>query len=128
VSDSFRLAVSHVAEADRHRLFRVVDDKPRETSQEWAEQCFVANLVVQEKHGPFYCCLVIREAGEQQALTSMDEQISLPFQTMNWGAMKYKITEIVTNREKPEEELIWSHRGRCGKCEEAHSIMKEVLA
>jgi hypothetical protein len=32
------------------------------------------------------------------------------------------------NREVPADELIWWYRGRCGKSEEAHSIMKTDLA
>ena len=128
VSESFRLAVRDVAEADWHRLFRVVDGKAEDTGQEWAEVCFVPNWVGHKKHGPVYRYLAIREVIEQQALPSMDEQISLPFQTMNWGGVKYKITGIVTNREIPGDELVWWYRGRCGKSEEAHSIMKEDLA
>jgi hypothetical protein len=128
VSESFRRAVREVAEADWHRLFRVVDGKPEDTGQEWAEVCFVPNWVGHKKHGPVYRYLGIREVIEQQALPSMDEQISLPFQTMNWGGIKYKITGIVTNREIAGDELIWWYRGRCGKSEEAHSIMKEDLA
>jgi hypothetical protein len=128
VSESFRLAVREVAEADWHRLVRVVDGKPQDTGQEWAEVCFVPSWVGHKKHGPVYRYLAIREAIEQQALPGMDEQISLPFQTMNWGPVKYKITGIVTNREIPGDELIWWYRGRCGKSEEAHSIMKEDLA
>jgi len=128
VSASFRLAVREVAEADWHRLFRVVDGKPEDTGQEWAEVCFVPNWMGHKKHGPVYRYLAIREVIEQQALPNMDEQISLPFQTMNWGRVKYKITGIVTNREIPGDELIWWYRDRCGKSEEAHSIMKEDLA
>jgi len=128
VSESFRLAVQEVAEADWHRLFRVVDGEFKETGQEWAEVCFVPSWVGHKKHGPVYRYLGIREPLEQQSLSCVEEQISLPFPTMNWGAVKYKLTGIVTNREIPGDELIWWYRGRCGKSEEAHSIMKEDLA
>jgi hypothetical protein len=128
VTESFRLAVREVAEADWHHLFRAVDGKPEPTGQEWAEVCFVPSWVGHKKHGPVYRYLAIREPLEQQVLPSMDEQISLPFPTMNFGAVRYKITGIVTNREIAGDELIWWYRGRCGKSEEAHSIMKEDLA
>jgi hypothetical protein len=122
------LVLLNLAEADWRRLFRVVDGKPEDTGQEWAEVCFVPSWVGHKKHGPSYRYLAIREVIEQQALPSIEEQISLPFPTMNWGAVKYKITGIVTNRELPGDELIRWYRGRCGKSEEAHSIMKEDLA
>jgi len=128
VTESFRLAVREVAEADWHHLLRVVEGKLEDTGQEWAEVCFVPNWVGHKKHGPVYRYLAVREPIEQQVLPSIEEQISLPFPTMNWGAVKYKITGIVTNRGIPGDELIWWYRGRCGKSEEAHSIMKEDLA
>jgi hypothetical protein len=128
VTESYRLAVREVAEADWHHLFRVVDGRSEDTGQEWAEVCFVPNWVGHKKHGPVYRYLAIREPLEQQALPSMEEQVSLPFPTMNWEGVKYKVTGIVTNRDVPGDELIWWYRGRCGKSEEAHSIMKEDLA
>ena len=42
--------------------------------------------------------------------------------------MRNNITGIVTNREIPGDELISWYRERCGKSEEAHSIIKEDLA
>ena len=128
VTEWYRLAVREVAEADWHHLFRVVDGKLEDTGQQWAEVCFVPAWVGNKKHGPTYLYLAIREPLEQQALPSMEEQVSLPFPTMNWGGVKYKVTGIVTNRDLPGDELIWWYRGRCGKSEEAHSIMKEDLA
>jgi hypothetical protein len=128
VSESFRQAVREVAETDWHRLSRIVDGKMEDTGQEWAEVCFVPSWVGHKKHGPVYRYLAIREPMEQQILPSIEEQIRLPFPTMNWGAVKYKVTGIVTNREIAAAELIWWYRGRCGKSEEAHSIMKEDLA
>jgi hypothetical protein len=58
----------------------------------------------------------------------MDGQLSFPFQTMDWGSMKYKVTAVVTNRDIPGDEVIGWYRERCGKSEQAHSIMKEDLA
>jgi len=37
----------------------------------------------------------------------------------------YKITGIVTNRDIAGDKVIRWYGGRCGKSEEAHSIMKE---
>jgi hypothetical protein len=55
----------------------------------------------------------------------MDGQLNLPFPTMDWGPVKYKVTGVVTNRDVAGDELIWWYRARCGKSEEAHAIMKE---
>jgi hypothetical protein len=109
-------------------LFKVVDGKLVDTGQEWAEVCFVPNWMGRKKDGPTYRYLAIREPLQQQALPGMEEQLALPFPTMDWGAVTYKVTGIVTNREIPGDELIRWYRGRCGKSEEAHSIMKEDLA
>jgi hypothetical protein len=128
VTEAFRLAVREVADADWRPLYRDVNGERVDTGQEWAEVCFVPNWVGHKKDGPSYRYLAIREPLEQQALPGMEEQQVLPFPTMDWGAVRYKVTGIVTNREIPGDELIWWYRGRCGKSEEAHSIMKEDLA
>jgi len=128
VTEAFRFAVREVPESGWRRLFRVVDGKRVDTGQQWAEVCFVPSWVGHKKHGPEYRYLAIREALEQPVLPGMDGQLSLPFPTMDWGPLRYKVTGIVTNRDLPGDELIWWYRGRCGKAEEAHSIMKEDLA
>jgi hypothetical protein len=128
VGDEFKKAVAEVAEADWQRLYRMVDGKRKETRQEYAEICFVPAWVGHKKHGPEYRYLAVREPLEQQILSGIDDQPSLPFPTMDWGTVKYKVTGIVTNRALPADEVIWWYRKRCGKSEEAHSIMKEDLA
>jgi len=128
VTGSFKQSVREVAEADWRPLYRMVDGKRQSTGQEYAEVCFVPNWVGRKKHGPCYRYLAIREPLEQQTLCGMGDQLSFPFPTMDWGQVKYKVTGIVTNREVPGDEVIWWYRERCGKSEEAHSIMKEDLA
>ncbi len=60
---------------------------------------------------------------EQRVLPGMDQQLNLPFQTMEAGGKKYKVFGIVTNRDWEGQELIhWFHE-RCGKSEEAHAVM-----
>jgi hypothetical protein len=128
VTESFRQAVREVAETDWRPLYRDVHGERVETGQEYAEVCFVPNWVGHKKHGPSYRYLAVREPLEQQALPGMEEQLALPFPTMDWGAVRYKVTGIVTNRDLPGDELIRWYRARCGKSEEAHAIMKEDLA
>jgi hypothetical protein len=128
VSESFKRAVSEVEESEWRRLYRKTEKGLIDTGQEYAEVCFVPEEMARKKDGPVFRYLAIREVLEQPALLEMDEQISLPFPTMNFGSTKYKVFGIVTNRDVAGDELIWWYRERCGKSEEAHSIMKEDLA
>ncbi len=58
----------------------------------------------------------------------MEGHVELPFPTMSMEKKRYKVFGVVTNRDLEGNELInWLHK-RCGKSEEAHSIMKEDLA
>ncbi len=128
VTEAFKMAVREVAEADWHPLLRKVKGKLVRTGQEYAKVCFVPSWVAGKKNGPVYRYLAIREPLEQQSLPGMEGQLTLPFPTMDWGEVKYKVTGIVTNRDLPADGLIWWYRERCGKSEEAHSIMKKDLA
>ena len=59
----------------------------------------------------------------------MDEQLSLPFPTMELADKGWhKLFGVVTNRELAGDELIWWSRQRCGKGEEAHGVLKDDLA
>ena len=124
VTAEFKKAVKEVGEADWRPLPREIGGRV----QEYAEVCFVPRLVGHKKYGPAYRYLAIREPLEQPTLPGMDGQLSFPFQTMDWGSVKYKVTGVVTNRDIPGDEVIRWYRERCGKSEEAHSIMKEDLA
>jgi hypothetical protein len=128
VSESFKRAVSEVEESEWCRLYRKTKKGLIDTGQEYAEVCFVPEELARKKDGPVFRYLAIREILEQPALPAMDEQLSLPFPTMNFGSVRYKVFGVVTNRDIPGDELIWWYRERCGKSEEAHSVMKEDLA
>jgi hypothetical protein len=58
----------------------------------------------------------------------MEEEREYPFQTVKMSARKYKLFGLVTNMDWDGQELIPWHYKRCGKSEEAHSVMKEDLA
>lgn len=128
VTQAFRHAVGEVPETDWKPLYRWIDGAHVYTGQEYAEVCFVPGWVGRKKHGPVYRYLAVREPVEQPTLPKLEDQLELPFPTMNWEGVPYKVTGIVTNRDLPGDELIWWYRVRCGKSEEAHSIMKEDLA
>ena len=57
------------------------------------------------------------------------EQQSLPFPTMEMPQKgRHKVFGVVTNRTIGGDQVIWWHRERCGKSEEAHGVMKGDLA
>jgi hypothetical protein len=128
VTKSFKEAVASVAEGDWHILYREVDGKLYYTGQEWAEVCYVPNWVGCSKKSPDYRYLAVREQIRQIELPGMEAQLEFPFPTMEFGDKgRYKVFGLVTNRTVPGEEVIWWSRKRCGKSEEAHSVMKEDL-
>ena len=124
VTKEFKKAV---AEAEEWKpVMKEVKGEMRKTGKEWAEVCFVPNAIGSSRNGPVYRYLATRELLHQEALPGMEGQ--LPFPTMEMSSTHYKIFGIVTNRDTEGSVLIrWLHE-RCGKSEEAHSIMKEDLA
>src|SRR3990170_4904161 len=129
VTREFRKAVGEVAETDWQPIRYKVDGNMEESGQEWAEVCFVPNKASQSLRGPEYRFLAIREPIKQLDLPGMEMQEELPFPVMGFdGTGAYKVFGIVTNRDIDGEELIKWYRGRCGKSEEAHSVMKSDLA
>jgi hypothetical protein len=91
--------------------------------------CFVPNAIGNSKKGPEYRYLAKREVlVEQRELPGMEQQLSLPFPTMELKGKKVKVYGIVTNMDWDGEERIdWYHK-RCGKSEQAHAVMKDDLA
>jgi hypothetical protein len=126
VTEAFRGAALEVEEEEWEPLKRQVGAEWKDTGQEWAEVCFVPNWVGHTKRGPDYRYIAIREPLKQLEFSGMERQ--LPFPTMEFGEKgRYKISGIVANRTIPGDELVWWYRGRCGKGEETHSVMKEDL-
>jgi hypothetical protein len=131
VSAEFKKAVFEVAEED----WRVLKKRERsgeliETNRQWGEVCFVPDAIGHSKKGPEYRYLAIRERMEDQLMLPGMEQDErkLPFQTMHQGGVRYKVFGIVTNMDWDGQELIEWHYKRCGRSEQAHSVMKEDLA
>ncbi len=129
VTREFKKAVAEVEESQWRPICKVINGKKKATGVEWAEVCFVPNAIGHSKKGPEYRYLAKREAlVEQRDFSEMEDQISLPFPTMNVKGKKYKVFGIVTNMDWEGEKLIhWLHE-RCGKSEEAHAVMKDDLA
>jgi Transposase DDE domain group 1 len=126
VTKEFRKAVAEVEEWKP--VMKKVKGEMRKTGKEWAEVCFVPHVITCTRNAPVYRYVATRELLEQPELPGMEGQIELPFPTMTIEKKRYKIFGIVTNRDIDGSELVnWLHK-RCGKSEEAHSVMKEDLA
>jgi hypothetical protein len=131
VSAEFKKAVLEIAEEDWTTLKkRERSGDLIETARQWAEVCYVPNAIGGSKKGPEYRYLAIRERMQDQLmLPGMEEdEKGLPFQTMRKGGVRYKVFGIVTNMHWDGQELIEWHYKRCGRSEQAHSVMKEDLA
>ena len=134
VTPQFRAAVVAVEEKEWTPIVRPVRRggkiEMEKTGHEWAEVCFVPNALAHSKNNAELRYVAIRQfikdEKDQQRVT---EQLSLPFKVMSFPEGPYKLHGIVTNRLKMDgTALVLWHWERCGKSEEAHSVMKEDLA
>ena len=129
VTQEFKKAVAEVAESEWQALTKEVKGRQVDTGKQWAEVCFVPNAIGHSKNGPEYRYLATRELMQEQlTLADMEQEKQYSFPTMPMKESKYKVFGIVTNMDWDGNELIrWLYK-RCGKSEEAHSIMKQDLA
>ena len=129
VTPEFKKAVAEVEESEWNPLWKEIRGEKIRTNTEWAEVCFVPNAISRSKEDPVYRYMATRwNSWKQPELPGMENHVELPFPTMRMQKKRYKIFGIVTNRDLEGSELInWLHK-RCGKSEEAHSMMKEDLA
>ena len=131
VSPEFKAAVREVEQGEWKALKKTDRwGRSYETERQWAEVCFVPNAVSRKKQGSEYRYLAIRERMQEQlSFEGMgDEQGQYGFPTMEMKGDRYRVFGIVTNMDWEAGELIGWHYKRCGKSEEAHSVMKEDLA
>jgi len=128
VSKEFKRAVADVEGSEWKPLWKQIDGERIKTNIEWAEVCFVPTAISRSKRDPVYRYLATRELLKQPELPGMEGQVELPFPTMRMDKKRYKLFGIVSNRDLEGNALInWLHK-RCGRSEEAHSVMKEDLA
>jgi hypothetical protein len=145
-------AARQVSEKEWQTVYKMTEKgELKATKQEWAEVAYVPNSLGSSKKGPEYRFFVTREemeisSKEQVKLHAEEAQAELPLEETieklengNENMKKlhltelsgkvYKIFGMVTNvMDKDGGELIRWHRGRCGKSEEVHHILKEELA
>ena len=124
ITSAFRDAVHTTPDITWHDL--------GDSGQQWAEVAFVPNGMSHTKKGS-YRFIATREPVRQLELL-VDSPRQLPFPAITCDDEQgpptvYKLHAVVTNRLKsPAPEVIQWYRDRCGKSEEAHSIMKGDLA
>ena len=117
---------------------RVKGSKSERTGREWAEVVFVPNsqAMLTDIFEPFRYLVLRERLSEQLSLPDLEapsqetgKSTGLPFPTMTLSGVAYKVHALVTNRRsEPASDLIRWHYERCGKSEEAHSIMKGDFA
>jgi hypothetical protein len=128
VGPEFKKSVAEVPEEDWRDEYREVEGRQEKTGRQWAEVCYVPNLLSQRKKTLRYRYLATREVLRQRSLPGLEEQRELPFQTLRMNRIEYKVFGLVTNMDWEGNRLIQWQRERCGKSEEAHKVMKEDLA
>lgn len=133
VTQEFRRAVAQIEEKEWHPLFQEQDGRRICTGREWAQvPLYVPIDTARSKSDPDYWYLATREALTQQPIAGVQEQLDLPFQTMNMLTggcpVYYRIFGTVTNLPWSGDRVIQWLNMRCGKSEEVHSVQKEDLA
>jgi hypothetical protein len=128
VFKSFKEAILLDKDLEWHPIHKVVRGEVVKSGQQWAEVCFVPNKLSRKKEGLEYRYIAVREELKQKSLPGMEDCLKLPFPTIELNQKSYKLTAIVTNLDWYGELIVLWYRERCGKSEEAHSIMKEDLA
>lgn len=111
-----------------------------DSKQQCAEIALAPNSLSFSKNGPDCRFVAIREelkleeakAEEQQTLLFDDENLSdSPLRSLHPTLLNgkvYKVFSIVTNLTWPAHKIVSWYRGRCGKSEEIHRILKDELA
>ena len=144
VVDSFKQAAKAVPDDGWKPVVKEVKKgdvtELKETGQEWAEVNYVPAWVV--KSDAEYRFIAIRERvelkkGENPAQMTISEVVddmereNEQVKRLHISEMKglaYKVFGMVTNMMKEDGgKLLMFHRGRCGKSEEVHRILKDEL-
>ncbi|MBN1615532.1 MAG: IS1380 family transposase [Deltaproteobacteria bacterium] len=130
VTPEFKRAVlMEVEDQDWKPIYKEFDGSRIKTNQEWAEVCFVPNAIGHRRDRFRYRYIAIRESMGSMDLPGMVmSQQAFPFPTVQMDLQRYKLFGLVTNLDWDGERLIHWHRERCGKSEEAHSVMKGDFA
>jgi Transposase DDE domain group 1 len=129
ITREFRQEVGRVTASEWTKEYRVRGGKQVSTGREYAEVLYMSTgQALLTGVDEAFRFIAIREKMSDQ-LSLLEHDGDAPFPVMTMGNIQYKLHAIVTNRrEEPAQELIAWHYQRCGKSEEAHSIMKSDFA
>lgn len=128
VTPEFKKAVrTELSRKSWKPIFKDYDSVRMKMNQEWAEVCFIPDAIAHRKDTPVYRYPANREPLGSMEIPEMPEQ-EIPFPTLRMDLQQYKLFGLVTNMDWDGEALIHWHRERCGKSEEAHSVIKEDFA
>jgi hypothetical protein len=129
ITPEFRREVVRVKPTEWTKEYRVRGGKQVPTGREYAEVLYMSTgqALLNGVDEAFRFIAIRERMGDQLSLLEQDG--NAPFPVMTMDNMQYKLHAIVTNRrDEPARELIAWHFQRCGKSEEAHSIMKSDFA
>jgi hypothetical protein len=130
ITPPLRSAVAQVKAGEWTKEHKMRGGKQVPTGREYAEVIYMSNAqaTLTGVNEAFRFIAIREKLGDQLSLLEVDGSKS-PFPVMTMGNLQYKLHAIVTNRyEEPAEDLIRWHYQRCGKSEEAHSVMKSDFA
>ncbi len=127
MSPELKRVISHDEDAVWKDLDVDGSGNPHPWGRQWAEVCFVPNALAMSKKGREYRYLVTRQLLEERCLPGLEEQLELPFPTVEMNGKRYKVFAIATNLSWDGAEIIRWHDGRAGRSEAAHSILKSDL-
>jgi hypothetical protein len=129
ITPEFRKAVAQVKSTEWTKEYRMRGGKLVPSGREYAEVIYMSNAqAVLTGVEEAFRFIAIREKMSDQ-LSLLEQDGNAPFPVMTMANIQYKLHAIVTNRrDEPAEELIQWHYERCGKSEEAHSVMKSDFA
>jgi len=124
ITDAFKEAVRTTPAITWHDLGT--------SGQQWAEVAFVPNEMSRTNKGDYRFIATREPVRQLEMFQDTPQQFSFPTLIDDDGegpATVYKLHAVVTNRmEQPAPDVIQWYRNRCGKSEEAHSIMKNDFA
>ena len=130
ITREFRSAVGQVKVGEWTKEYKKQGGQLVPTKREYAEVIYMSTdqaLLTGVKKA--FRFIAIREKiSDQLSLMDIDGS-NAPYPVMTMGNVQYKLHAIVTNNDEDSaEELIRWHYQRCGKSEEAHSVMKSDFA
>ena len=151
VTDAFREEVLKVADDEWRPIYQLMYkgkkyEKVLKSKQQWVEVGFVPSKIVSEPEDHYYRFIATRESIQTELPGA--EEPTMPFSTYKTKKGRYKLFSIVTNIHQTNdkelevnrgrvgvfngngmwgESIIHWHRERCGRSEQAHTILKTDL-